>query len=92
MDYRSFDGFDDPTVHNLRVLEHHAGQAPLQDAESMQSLLESVLGAHKMLPTPLRHLIGVHACLIGDRHMRMRPERLHELWEAITADLRVGLD
>jgi hypothetical protein len=91
-DHLSFEGFDDATASNLDTLAHHARQAPQQDAESVQLLIESIVGIHRMLPQPIRSMISVHECHVGDRHMRMKPEQLVRLWEAITAELRDGLD
>lgn len=91
-DHLSFEGFDDATASNLNTLAHHARQAPQRDAESVQLLIESVVGIHRKLPRPIRSMISLHECNVGDRHMRMRPQQLAQLWEAITAELRAGLD
>jgi hypothetical protein len=90
-DHPSFEGFDDATVSNLDALVHHARQAPQRDAESVQLLIKSVVGIHRMLPQPIRSIISLHECNVGDRHMRVKPEQLARLWEAITVELRAGL-
>ena len=92
MDYRSFEGFDAPTTHNLRVLERLCQQSPYGDAESMQGMLESVLTTHKMLPKRLCAMVRVDRCLIGDLHMRASPQKRYAMWEGINADLKEGLD
>lgn len=92
MEYRSFEGFDGPTTHNLRVLEHQSQQQPYGYAEEMQQMLVHVIGTHELLPKPLQELIRINRCYIGDRHFDMTPEQQHQWWRAINGDLRDGLD
>ena len=92
MDYRPFEGFDDPTTHNLRTLEHRSQQDPYGHAEDMQEMLVHVIGTHDMLPKPLRALIPISRCYMGDRHFQMTQERQHQEWQDINGDLRAGLD
>jgi len=92
MDYRSFEGFEDPTAHNLRVLEHRSQQVPYGGAEDMQQMLMHVIGTHGLLPKPLRTLIPISRCYTGDTHYRMSQERRQQLWRDINDDLRKGLD
>ncbi|WP_426269256.1 hypothetical protein ACN9MB_13580 [Dyella kyungheensis] len=92
MDYRSFEGVDDATEHNLRVLEHRSQQEPYGEAEDMQQMLMHVIGTHGLLPKPLRALIPISRCYTGDGHYRMSSERRQQLWRDINSDLREGLD
>lgn len=92
MDHRPFEGFDDPTTHNLRVLEHRSQQEPYGHAEDMQTMLVHVIGTHGMLPKPLCVLIPIGRCYMGDRHYEMTQERQHQEWRGINDDLRAGLD
>jgi hypothetical protein len=89
---RDFKGFDEPTSHNLRVLEHQARAEPHGDYESLQRLLEHVISVVNMLPKSVGNLFPMGNCFIGDLHWEKPAAWCHEQWRSITADLNVGLD
>ncbi|WP_036140883.1 hypothetical protein [Luteibacter sp. 9135] len=89
---REFRGFDDPTSHNLLVLERQAESEPYGDHEALQKLLEHLITVVEMLPKPVRDLFPLGNCLIGDIHWNKSPAWCHEHWRSITADIRMGLD
>lgn len=62
---REFNGFDDPTSHNLWVLERQAEAEPYGDHEAPQRFLEHLITVVKMLPTPVRNLFPMGNCFIG---------------------------
>jgi hypothetical protein len=89
---RNFNGFDDPTAHNLWVLEQQAQAEPYGDHEALQRLLEHVISVVDMLPVPVKQLIPMGHCFIGNLHWGKPQPWCHAHWRSITADLRVGLD
>ena len=89
---RELNGFDDPTSHNLWVLERQAEAEPYGDYETLQRFLEHVITVVKMLPTPVRNLFPMGNCFIGDLHWKKPPAWCHEHWRSIAADIIVGLD
>ena len=89
---RNFDGFDEPTAHNLWVLEQQAEAQPYGDHEALQNLLVHVIMVVRMLPAPVGDLFPMSNCFIRDRHWNKPPAWCHDHWRSITADINIGLD
>ena len=92
MHKRSFDIDDTAVASHLDFLHGLSQHASPRDRASLHQLLVEIIQVHQELPQPIRGLIPIGHCILGDTLWEATAAERDTAWSHIKTDLNEGLD